>query len=223
MVNETLVGGYHVLGDVYLPIVAHDGIEDPEEAARVGSGVGFQFSAYAADGLDARGAGHVAGQHHVEVIQVGLLEPVPEIRDLLCREFRALDSPISRVVAYAPRQARSDLRRIPTSGRGEDGLNWTVFRAAASQPSDCSTKTAILLPTWLSGGPRVSVTETERETHTPHRERTHPETTFTGELVVGRNRRWRTVSLHDWQRPGRSSLVPAVLDPSKGRKTRRVD
>lgn len=28
-------------------------------------------------------------------------------------------------------------------------LNWTVLRAATSQPNDCSVKTAILFPTFL--------------------------------------------------------------------------
>lgn len=33
--------------------------------------------------------------------------------------------------------------------RGLNSLNWTVFNAATSQPKDCKTKTAILLPTYL--------------------------------------------------------------------------
>lgn len=119
MVNETPVRRYYVLGDVYLPIVAHDGIEDPEEAAGVRGRIRLQFPAYAADSLDAGGAGHVARQHHVEAVQVGLLEPVPEIRDLLRREFCALDLPISRVVAYAPCQVRSgQVRSAPLRSSG---------------------------------------------------------------------------------------------------------
>lgn len=35
-------------------------------------------------------------------------------------------------------------------GRGFDALNWTVFRAATLQPSDCIVNTAILLPTLLA-------------------------------------------------------------------------
>lgn len=61
---------------------------------------------------------------------------------------------VSCVVACLGRWRRNVVshgrRREPKSlSRKGDGLNWTVFNAATSQPSDCIAKTAILLPTWL--------------------------------------------------------------------------
>lgn len=115
MVDEASIRRYHVLGDVYLPIVAHDGVKHPEEAARSGRSIRLELHGDLTNGLDAGGPGHVARQHHVEVVEVGLLEAIPEICDLLRSKPRTLESPIPGMVTYAP----MSVLRPPNIGKYE--------------------------------------------------------------------------------------------------------
>lgn len=50
--DEAAVDGDDVLGDVEGAVVAHDGVEDPEEAAGAGGRFGFELLGDGADGFE---------------------------------------------------------------------------------------------------------------------------------------------------------------------------
>lgn len=85
MFDQVSVGGDDILGYVEVAIVAHDRIQDPEEATRLELGLLLEIFRYPPDRLDGRGAGDVSRQHHVECVEIGLPEALVQIRDLLCR------------------------------------------------------------------------------------------------------------------------------------------
>lgn len=101
VLDQAPVRGHDVVGDVQLAVVAHDGVQDPEEAAGPTPRLFLELLGDVAHGLDGGGARHVARQHHVEPVEVRLLQALPEVRDLLRRYPRASPLPISGVVACA--------------------------------------------------------------------------------------------------------------------------
>lgn len=97
--DESLVSGHNFWRDVDLSIVAHDRIESPEELARRILGLVLKLSAYLANGINGFSTWDVTGKHHVKVIQVRLLQSIPQVRNLLCRDSRSLPLPVSGMVA----------------------------------------------------------------------------------------------------------------------------
>lgn len=98
--QQGLVRGHDVLGDVQLAVVAHDGVQHPKEAARAPRApLGLELGGDAPHGLDGLGAGDVAREHHVEVVEVGLLQAGEQVGDFLRRHLGALDLSVARVVA----------------------------------------------------------------------------------------------------------------------------
>lgn len=99
--QQALVRGHHVVGDVQAAVVAHDGVQDPEEASPVLRVLRLmaQLLGDGAHGLDGGGARHVPREHHVEAVEEGHLEALPQVRDLLRRDPRAFPLAVSRVVA----------------------------------------------------------------------------------------------------------------------------
>lgn len=65
--DEGLVHGHDVRGDVEAALVAHDGVEDPEERARVRGGLRAETACDFANGRHRFRGGGVAGQQHGEV------------------------------------------------------------------------------------------------------------------------------------------------------------
>lgn len=102
VLDEALIRGHDLLGDVQLPVVAHDGVQDPEEAARRSrSGLlPLELLCDIAHGHDGLGAGDVAREHHVKVVQVRLLEPFKEVPDLLGGHSCPLPLSVPCVIAY---------------------------------------------------------------------------------------------------------------------------
>lgn len=189
--QQGLVRGDDVLGDVDLAVVAHDGVEDPEEAAGRVAILDLELLGDVADGDDGLGAGDVAREHHVEVVEVRLPQPVIQVGDFLGRDLCACPLPISRVVAWwwwwwqlsavclfgcashgggGRAAAAATAGTMPEPRRRErNSLNCTVLRAATSHPSDWRTKTAILLPTYLQRGDAVN--SWRSRSHAPWRAR----------------------------------------------------
>ena len=89
------------MGDVEGAVVAHDGVEDPEEAPGSGLGFGFELFGDGPDGFEGFRTWDVAGEHHVKVVEVGLLEAAEQVRDLLGGRFRSCPLPVSGVVAWS--------------------------------------------------------------------------------------------------------------------------
>lgn len=100
MLDQAPIRRHDVVGHVQLAIVAHDGVQDPKEAARFRPRLFLELFSNVAHGLDGGRARYVARQHHVELVEVRLLETLPEIRYLLRRYSCALPLSISGMVAY---------------------------------------------------------------------------------------------------------------------------
>jgi hypothetical protein len=146
VVHQAPVHGHDVGRDIEVAVVAHDRVQHPEEAPRLGLRLALELLRYLSDRLERRGAGYVARKHHVEVVEVGLLQALVEVGDLLRRHFRARPLSVSGVVACS-RRVRTRSQSAPGGREVGNVLNCTVFSAATSHPSDWRLKTAILLPT----------------------------------------------------------------------------
>lgn len=72
MIDQLLISRHDILRHVEVPVVAHDRVQNPEEAAGPRLGFPLERLRYPAHGLDGRGARDVARQHHVEVVEVRL-------------------------------------------------------------------------------------------------------------------------------------------------------
>ena len=99
--NQAAVGGDDVLGDVEPAVVAHDGVEDPEEGRGTTRRLGPRRQP-----RPLRLLLQLAREHHIEVVEIRLLQAVPEVRDLLGREPRPLPLLVARVVAFFFARAR---------------------------------------------------------------------------------------------------------------------
>jgi hypothetical protein len=161
--GERPVSRYHVLGHVEPAVIPHDGIKNPEETAGRRRGLFPQLLPNGPDSLHSRRAGDIPREHHVELIQIRLLQALEQGGDLVRGHPRAFPLSVAGVVASTRGREGfmlvSDLFSSNAASLfsmyGFRGcvflypLNWTVFRADTSQPRDCSTKTAILFPTFL--------------------------------------------------------------------------
>ena len=99
IVEQGFVDGQLVFVDVYAAVVAHYGVEDPEEGAGFGGVAGAERSGDFAYFLDQSGGGAVAGQHHVETVEAGALEAGVKGGDFFGGGFAAFEAAVGDVVA----------------------------------------------------------------------------------------------------------------------------
>jgi hypothetical protein len=102
--EQVLVHRNRVFCHVDAAVVAHDGVEDPEESPR--RGFLAELAADFADFLDESGGRAVAGEHHVEVVEVGVFEAGVEGGDFFGGGFAAVEAFVGYVVTW--RIVRSD-------------------------------------------------------------------------------------------------------------------
>lgn len=97
VLDKALVCRHDILRHIEIPIVAHDGIQDPEE---VFGPLGLEFPGDLSNSLYGFCAGYVAREHHVKIVQVRLLQPLPKVRYLPRGDSCPLELPIASVIAY---------------------------------------------------------------------------------------------------------------------------
>ena len=99
--EQGFVDGQLVFVDVYAAVVAHYGVEDPEEGAGL-LRCGCSRAAGSADFpdfLDQSGGGAVAGEHHVKSVEAGALQAGVERGDFFGGGFAAFEAAVGDVVA----------------------------------------------------------------------------------------------------------------------------
>lgn len=97
--EQRLVRGDNVGGNVQVAVVAHDRVQHPEKVARPLRAGRLELLGDGADGEDALGAGDVARQHHVKVVDVVVLEAAVEVADFLRRGLCPRPVPVAGVIA----------------------------------------------------------------------------------------------------------------------------
>lgn len=98
MREQGLVRRHDVIRDIQFAVVAHHGVQHPEKATRPRFCPRLEVLRDPAHRLDGFRAGYVAREHHVEVVEVGLLQPLVQVRDLLRRDLGALDLSVAGVI-----------------------------------------------------------------------------------------------------------------------------